>query len=100
MSRGYPLSRRELRTGYCQTMGCPGENFPAPDAAHRVVKIGWDNAGNNRQVMTPGVTVSLRAADGVVHMIWLPGDGHHAVAQNPPNGLGREPPQGVFQHIA
>ena len=76
------------------------QDFSAPDPAHAVVKIGRGYAGNNRQAMTPGVTGSLRAADGIVHMIRLPGDGHHAVAQNPPNGLGRQAPQGIFQIIA
>jgi hypothetical protein len=30
-------------------------------------------------------------------MIRLPGDGHHAMAQNPPDGLARQAAQGIFQ---
>jgi hypothetical protein len=61
------------------------------------VKVRRSYVGNNRQAMTPGVTRSLRPADGVVHSIRPPGDGHHAMAQNPPNGLGWQAAQGIFQ---
>jgi hypothetical protein len=33
-------------------------------------------------------------------MIGLPGHGHYAMAQNPPNGLGRQAPQRIFQTAA
>lgn len=65
-----------------------------------MVEVRRSYAGHNRQAPTPGVIRSLRPAGGVVHMIRLPGYGHHAVAQNPPHGLVRKAPQGIFKTAA
>ena len=35
-----------------------------------------------------------------MHMIRLPGDRHHAMAQNPPNGRGRQALERIFQITA
>ena len=64
------------------------------------MKIGRGYAGDNRQAMTRGETLSLWAAYGIMDVIGLPGDRHHCVAQNPPHCLGWQAPQGIFQITA
>ncbi|MGB8314171.1 MAG: hypothetical protein WCE69_06735 [Aestuariivirga sp.] len=69
----------------------------APDAAHTAVKIVLFNARHDRQAVICGVVSSFLAASGVEHMVWPPGDRHHAVAQCPLNGPSRQSPEGFLQ---
>ena len=50
--------------------------------------------------MMPGETLSLWTACSILRMIGLPGDRNKTVAQNAPNSLGRQAPQGIIQIIA
>jgi hypothetical protein len=78
-------------------VGGSGEDFPAPAPAHSEVKLGWDHAGRDLQAMAPGKTLSFGATNGVDCMIGLPGNRHHAMAQDPPHGLRRQTLKRVLQ---
>jgi hypothetical protein len=97
LRQGKALSGRELRSGCGQAVGGSGEDFPAPDPAHHEVKLGWKHVGHDLQAMASGETLSFGATNGVDCMIGLPGNRHHAMAQDPPNGLRRQAPKRVLQ---
>ena len=70
------------------------------DAPGFAVNVSGEPASPADVAVTLGASGSFRAAYCINRLTRLPSDWHHAMAQNPPNGLGRQPPQGTFQIIA